>query len=157
MMYVASLVENVETFVKNASHQFLPMDILSDHFNQKRPFNYWVDTWAYPTKCYILHSPCHIWEAVLFCHDDVIKWRRWVNNRDVGDLRCHRAHNDVIIMVTPKFKMSQMWIKIMMSNIHICILRLASQQSIYSFTYVYIYQILLDKTMIVFPSPVSNI
>ena len=26
---------------------------------------------------------------------------RWVNNREAGDLRCHRAHNDVIIIIWP--------------------------------------------------------
>ena len=50
--------------------------------------------------------------AWLCFHDDVIKWKRgtlmfslicvwtngWVNNREAGDLRRHRAHYDVTVM-----------------------------------------------------------
>ena len=51
-------------------------------------------------------------ETISSCHDDVIKWKHfpryyplvrgihigWVNNREAGDLRRHRAHHDVTVM-----------------------------------------------------------
>ena len=49
--------------------------------------------WITLTKASIAELWCFLWSA---------PWiNGWVNNREAGDLRRHRAHHDVIILVSP--------------------------------------------------------
>ena len=48
----------------------------------------------------------HLWipltkasDVELWCFFDVRLNKTWINNHEAGDLRCHRAHYDVIIML----------------------------------------------------------
>ena len=41
----------------------------------------------------------------------IFAWiKDWVNNREAGDLRRHRAHNDVIVMVIGKHSVREVWL-----------------------------------------------
>ena len=52
------------------------------------------DRWIHRTKASDAELWCFLWSA---------PWiNGWVNNREAGDLRRHRAHYDIIVMISGK-------------------------------------------------------
>ena len=47
-----------------------------------------------------------LWEPLIFLE---VKLNCWVNNREAGDLRRHRTHYDVTVMIWPYYAISQKW------------------------------------------------
>ena len=75
----------------------------------------WSHITSLITSNCIIQSYVHNFYSESIVHDDVIKWKHfprywpfvrgisawiygWINNRESGDLRRHRAHYDVILM-----------------------------------------------------------
>ena len=80
------------TWQMGLSVQSLHDDVIKrKHYPRYWPF-VWGHLWIPLTKT----SDAELWCFVLFL---ICAWTNsWANNRDTGDLRCHRGHYDVTVM-----------------------------------------------------------
>ena len=62
------------------------------HFPRYMPFLWGIHRWP------VISPPKGQWRGALMFSLICARTNGWVNNRDAGDLRCHRAHYDVTVM-----------------------------------------------------------
>ena len=101
----------------------LPSFFVNIHINRMTPTDTHIHQWTRLPLVHIHHDVIkwkhflHYWPFVLGIHQSLVnsmhwgQWHRalifsliyawinsWVSNREAGDLRCHHAHYDVIVM-----------------------------------------------------------
>ena len=90
LMYLSSFPGTFEPQQQRVSHD----DVIKwKHFPR-----YWPFVWGIHRSRWIPHTKAS--DAELWCFSLLCVWiNGWVNSREAGDLRRHRGHYDVIVMI----------------------------------------------------------